>query len=269
MTIPLEGAEAANKKARRQALLLQEIEQRHYVSIEEITRRYSVTTQTARRDIMALEEQGKVRRLHGGVALAVPLDPGTYRRRRTDQAAEKAGIAAVVASLIPDGATLFLDTGTTCEAIARALLAKERLRIVTYSLRVAALISEHSDFTLAIPGGFVRPIDGGVSGEDTADFIRRFKFDYAVLSVSGIDDDGDLCDDDHTEVAIVSAAMKQAAQSILAVDNSKFGKGALVRLGSLRDIDILVTDRAPPVALGERLPDLGVALHLPPQKATA
>ncbi|MBS9719305.1 DeoR/GlpR transcriptional regulator [Tianweitania sp. BSSL-BM11] len=263
MTFDDQSAEAANKKTRRQASLLREIEERNFVSVDEITRRYSVTTQTARRDIMALEEAGRVRRLHGGAALAVPLDPGTYRQRRTDRAVEKTRIAATVARLIPDGATVFLDTGTTCEAVARALLAKRGLRIVTYSLRVASLISEHSEFTLAIPGGFVRPIDGGVSGEDTTDFIRRFKFDYAVVSVSGIDDEGDLCDDDHTEVAIVSTAMKQATQVILAVDNSKFNKTALVRLGSMRDVHSLVTDRAPPASLNARLLDFGVTLHLP------
>lgn len=259
------GVALANKKQRRQALLLQSIEARHFVSIEEITRQFSVTTQTARRDIMALEELGKVRRLHGGAALAAPLDAGTYRQRRINQAAEKARIATGVATLIPDGATLFIDTGTTCEAIARALLTKQRLRIVTYSLRVAALVSEHSNFILAIPGGFVRPIDGGVFGEDTPDFIRRFTFDHAILSVSGIDDDGDLCDDDHTEVAVVSTAMKQAAQSILAVDNSKFGKRASVRLGSLKEVDVLVTDQPPQPAMLQMLCDYEVTLHLPRQ----
>lgn len=248
---------SGNKKDGRQALLLQYIEQNHYISIEEITQMFAVTTQTARRDIAALEQGGKVRKLHGGAALATPLDTVTYRQRRTDRADEKARIAAAASELIPNGATVFLDTGTTCEAIARALADKQDLHIVTYSLRAAAIISENTHFVLAIPGGFVRPVDGGVFHEDTPEFIRRFKFDVAIISVSGIDDEGDLCDDDHTEVAVVSAALKQSARKLLAVDSSKFGKRAMVKLCSIGDIETLVTDAAPPAALQQRLKESG------------
>ncbi len=241
------------KKEIRQQMLLQWIENSHYVSLEEIAERFRVTTQTARRDIADLEHQGKVRRLHGGVSQLAPLDPVTYRQRRHDRADEKARIAEAVVALIPDNATIFLDTGTTCEAIANALVSRERLHVVTYSLRSAAIISEKTDFTLAVPGGFVRPIDGGMFQEDTPEFIRRFKFDYAIISVSGVDDDGDLCDDDHTEVAVVSAALRQAAHKLLAVDSSKFGKRAMVRLGSVHDITAVITNEMPAPVLSNLL----------------
>lgn len=241
------------KKETRQQMLLQWIENSHYVSLEEIAERFRVTTQTARRDIADLEHQGKVRRLHGGVSQLAPLDPITYRQRRHDSADEKARIAKAVVALIPDNATIFLDTGTTCEAIANALVSRERLHVVTYSLRSAAIISEKTDFTLAVPGGFVRPIDGGMFQEDTPEFIRRFKFDYAIISVSGVDDEGDLCDDDHTEVAVVSAALRQAAYKLLAVDSSKFGKRAMVRLGSVHDITAVITNEMPAPVLSTLL----------------
>ncbi|GLU27194.1 DeoR/GlpR family DNA-binding transcription regulator [Brucella sp. NBRC 12950] len=250
------------KKEIRQQMLLQWIENSHYVSLEEIAERFRVTTQTARRDIADLEHQGKVRRLHGGVSQLAPLDPITYRQRRHDSADEKARIAEAVVALIPDNATIFLDTGTTCEAIANALVSRERLHVVTYSLRSAAIISEKTDFTLAVPGGFVRPIDGGMFQEDTPEFIRRFKFDYAIISVSGVDDDGDLCDDDHTEVAVVSAALRQAAQKLLAVDSSKFGKRAMVRLGSIHDITTVITNEIPAPILSTLLSEANIPVVL-------
>lgn len=234
-----------NKKEIRQAILLEWIKDSPYVALEEIADRFSVTTQTARRDIADLEQKGKVRKLHGGASQLASVDPLVYRQRRHDKADEKTRIAKAVAARIPDGATLFLDTGTTCEAIANALVGKKQLHVVTYSLRSAAIISEQTDFTLAVPGGFVRPIDGGMFQEDTPDFIRRFKFDYAIISVSGIDDDGDLCDDDHTEVAVVSAALRQSAHKLLAVDSSKFGKRAMVKLGSVNNITALITNELP------------------------
>ncbi|UXO85135.1 DeoR/GlpR family DNA-binding transcription regulator [Brucella intermedia] len=251
-----------NKKEIRQQALLQWIENSHYVSLEEIAERFHVTTQTARRDIADLEHRGKVRKLHGGVSQLTPLDPVTYRQRRHDRADEKVRIAEAVVALIPDGATVFLDTGTTCEAIANALVSRERLHLVTYSLRSAAIISEKTDFTLAVPGGFVRPFDGGMFQEDTPEFIRRFKFDYAIISVSGIDDDGDLCDDDHTEVAVVSAALGQAAHKLLAVDSSKFGKRAMVKLGSVRDVTALVTNEMPAPILARILEEANIPVIL-------
>lgn len=262
MTLIETDSFSSNKKVIRQSELMRLIEINHFLSLEEIAERFSVTTQTARRDIAELEQRGKVRKLHGGAALATPLDPGTYKQRRTDRADEKARIANRVAELVPDGATIFLDTGTTCEAIAHALIAKARLHIVTYSLRSAAIINENTDFTLAVPGGFVRAVDGGMFQEGTPDFIRRFKFDYAIISVSGVDRDGDLCDEDHTEVAVVSCALRQSACKVLAVDSTKFGKGAMVRLGSVADVDVLISDRPPPPALNEKFEDHGVQVML-------
>lgn len=249
-------------KEERRDFIARHVEQQRYISIEEITERFGVTTQTARRDILALEEAGLVRRLHGGATIGMSVDPVIYRQRRVDNAQQKARIGEQVAALIHDGAAVFIDTGTTCEAIAHALVKRRDLRIVTYSLRVAMIFSEHSSFALAVPGGFVRPIDGGVFREDTADFIKRFKFDYAVISVSGLDDDGDLCDDDHAEVAAVSTAIVQAERTILAVDSSKFGKRAMVRLGPLADVDVLVTDALPKGGLLDMIQQSNIEVHI-------
>ncbi|PWK67625.1 DeoR family transcriptional regulator [Aminobacter sp. AP02] len=249
-----------SKKSARQAQLLGYLEKNHYVSIEEITTLYGVTTQTARRDIMALEQSGKVRRLHGGATISTPVEPSVLRQRRVENAAAKEKIGRLTADLVPDGAAVFIDTGTTCEAVARALVRRRDLRVVTYSLRVATTLSESTDFAIAVPGGFVRQVDGGVFREETAEYIRRFKFDVAIISVSGVDLDGDIGDDDHAEVAAVSAAMRQAERTIMAVDGSKFGRRALVRLGSLCDIHTLVTDTPPEEPLLAKLRDSGVEI---------
>jgi DeoR family transcriptional regulator, glycerol-3-phosphate regulon repressor len=235
-----------DKKVKRQTALMDYLHRQGYIAVDDIARLFSVTSQTARRDIMDLEGEGKLRRLHGGATLAMTVDAQTYRRRRIENAAGKSRIARIVADMIPDGAALFIDTGTTCEAIAAALMDRKGLRVVTYSLRVASLLSDNTDFTIAIPGGIVRQVDGGVFREETGDFIRRFKFDTAIISVSGIDSTGDLGDDDHAEVAAVTAAMGQAERKLLAADASKFGKRGLVRLASLDDMDAVVTDRPPP-----------------------
>lgn len=243
-----------DKKTRQSQLMLR-LEANRFVSLEEIATTFSVTTQTARRDLMELEEEGLVRRLHGGAVLAAPpIDFPTYRRRRIENAEGKARIGRRIAELLPDGCSAFLDTGTTCESVARALTLRQNLRIVTYGLRAATLLSEVESFAVAVPGGFVRHGDAGVFRHDVVEFISGFKFDTAIISVSGIDEQGDMGDDDHGEVQAVRAAMRQSRRVILAVDGSKFGKRALVRLGSVADdIDIMVTDTIPPPALAELL----------------
>ncbi|MCL6708732.1 DeoR/GlpR family DNA-binding transcription regulator [Pseudomonas sp. R2.Fl] len=233
------------KKERRQAFLVRYLEQHQYITLDEIASLCSVTTQTARRDIMALEREGKLRRTHGGAVISQPFETGVYHQRRVSNPEAKAAIARKVAELLPDGCSVFIDTGTTCEAVARALVARKNLRVVTYSLRVATTLSESTDFTIAVPGGFIRNMDAAVFGENVQGFIRAFKFDYVVISVSGIDDDGDIGDDDYAEVAAVRAAMQQAACVILAIDSSKFQHRALVRLGSVCEVDIVVSETAP------------------------
>lgn len=249
-----------DKKTRRQESLMKHLEQYRYISLEEIATRFSVTTQTARRDIQDLEMAGKVRRLHGGATISHPIDPGVLLARRVENAEAKERIGAAVVERIKDGSAIFIDTGTTCEAVARALLGHKGLRVVTYSLRVATVLSEGADFTVAVPGGFVRRVDGGVFRQDTPEFISRFKFDTAIISVSGIDSAGDIGDDDHAEVAAVQAAMKQAETIILAVDSSKFGRRALVKLAALADIHELVSDALPDADLLNKLNEAGVRL---------
>jgi DeoR family glycerol-3-phosphate regulon repressor len=251
-------------KTTRQSQLLSRLEANRFVSLDEIATTFAVTTQTARRDLMALEAKGLVRRLHGGATLATPpIDSPTYRRRRVENAAGKRRIGERIAELLADGSSAFLDTGTTCESVARALTVRSSLRIVTYGLRSATILSEVESFSVAVPGGFVRHGDAGVFRHDVVEFISAFKFDTAIISVSGIDEQGDMGDDDHGEVQAVRAAMRQSRRVILAVDGSKFGKRALVRLGSVaEDIDLIVTDTSPPPALAELLAADGVELEL-------
>src|SRR5262245_54054664 len=95
------------KQARRRAYLVRYLEQNHYITLEEIATRFSVTAQTARRDIITLERQGKVRRLHGGAVASTPLDPLVYRQRRIVNAERKEAIGQRVARLLPDNASVF------------------------------------------------------------------------------------------------------------------------------------------------------------------
>ncbi|WP_158555238.1 DeoR/GlpR family DNA-binding transcription regulator [Fulvimarina endophytica] len=233
------------KKALRQDEILAILAVSGYRSIEELSEHFHVTTQTIRRDIADLAAKRTVKPYHGGAALAGPIDSQTYSLRRQSRVEAKRRIAEKIAEMTPEGASVFLDAGSTCEAVAHALTRRPGLRIVTYSLRAALILADQTDFTVAVPGGYVRNHDGSLRSDKVTEFLARFRFDLAIFSVSGIRENGDLEDDDLSEVATVRAAFARSQAVVLAADSSKFGRSANVRLGSLTEVTALVTDAEP------------------------
>lgn len=240
---------AQARKALRHRRIIEIVARRGFASVEELAASLDVTTQTIRRDLGELSGAGQLRRYHGGAGLSGEIDSANYRRRKEEQAEAKRRMGRCISDMIPDGASLFLDTGTTLEAVAEALAERRHLRVVTYSLRIANYLSERTDFALSMPGGQVRNADGAVFGDGAAAFLRRFHLDFAVIGASGIDDRGMMSDDDFEEVALVRAAIAQARTVILAADATKFGRNAAVNLGPVADVATLVTDAAPGPAL--------------------
>lgn len=216
-----------------------------FVSVEDLAGHFDVTPQTMRRDINTLATENRVRRFHGGASAAPSTQNTEYAQRKLQQSPEKNRIAKLVAQHIPDHASLFINIGTTNEAIAKELLSHTGLKIITNNLHVAAIVSGKEDFDVIIAGGKVRSRDGGIIGEATMDFVSQFRTDFGIIGISGIDDDGSLLDFDYQEVRVAQALIKNSRQVLLACDHTKFGRQAMIKLGELSDINILVTDRAP------------------------
>ncbi len=240
---------------RRHELIVEMIQQKGFISTDELVQHFQVTPQTIRRDLNELDRLKLISRHHGGAG--VPSSSSTvnaaYSERKSMHHEAKDQIAEAMAKRIPDGASLFINIGTSTEAVARALLNHSQLNVVTNNLHVASILLQREDFTVVIAGGEVRNRDGGVIGEATRDFINQFRVDYALIGISGIDMDGSLLDFDYHEVRVAQAMIQNARQSFLAADHSKFGRGAMVRMGHISDIDTLFTDAQPPEPVCEVL----------------
>jgi DeoR family glycerol-3-phosphate regulon repressor len=218
-----------------------------FVSTEDLVEQFKVSPQTIRRDLNDLASQNRIKRNHGGATLFSSSENTAYQTRKVLALQEKSLIAQAIVKHIPDGSTLFLDIGTTPEAIARALLeSHSELNIVTNNIHVATLLMRKTGFKVIIAGGELRSIDGGVTGEATLDLISQFRLDFGILGISGIDDDGSLLDFDYHEVRVKRAIIENSRQVFLGVDHTKFGRSAMVKLGNLSEMDLVISNQLPP-----------------------
>lgn len=252
----------ANGIDRRREEIVALVQARGYVSIEDLAAAFAVTPQTVRRDINALSEQAVLRRYHGGAGLPSSVENLAYPARQVLCHDEKKRIARLVARHIPDRASLFLNIGTTTEEVARELADHKGLRVITNNLNIALMLGRRNDFEVIVAGGVVRSRDGGIIGASAVDVIHQFKVDYGVIGISGIDMDGTLLDFDYREVRVAQSIIGNSRKVFLVADHTKFGRNAMVRLGTLSLIDALFTDRPPPGAFARLCAESDVALHV-------
>lgn len=232
------------KQSIRHQKIIELVNQYGYLSTEDLVSKLEVSPQTIRRDLNILAELDLIRRHHGGAASPSSAENSDYIDRKQFFSSQKNRIAQEVAKLIPNGASLFIDIGTTPEAVANALLNHERLRIVTNNLNAAHLLRQNETFDITMAGGSLR-MDGGIIGEATVNFISQFRLDFGILGISAIDSDGSLLDYDYHEVQVKRAIIESSRQTLLVTDHSKFTRQAIVRLGELSDVEYLFTDEVP------------------------
>lgn len=246
----------------RQQQTVDLVRERGFISIDELAQHFAVTPQTIRRDINQLADQGLLKRYHGGAAAHdSSVENTAYSMRAGQQLQEKQRIAEAVAAAVPDHASLFINIGTTTEAIAQALLNHRGLKVITNNLNVAKILSTKEDFEVLIASGRVRP-DGGVIGQATAEFFKQFKVDYALVGISGIDEEGTLLDFDFQEVGVSQQIMLGARHIFLAADHSKFGRHAMNRLGCLSEVERFFTDLPPEEKYMQMIQQSGVKLTI-------
>jgi len=233
-----------------------------FVTIEYLAREFAVTPQTIRRDINVLSEEGLIQRFHGGAGVASSTENVAYNERKIMCYRQKQQIAQLVAAQIPDHASVFINIGTTTEAVARALVDHKRLTVITNNLNVANILSANEQIEVIVAGGLLRHRDGALIGQATIDFIQQFRVDFGVIGISGIDSDGTLLDFDYREVRAARAIIDNSRKVFLAADHTKFSRNAMVRLGNIEEIHALFTDRRPSAPLMETLERAEVELFV-------
>jgi len=215
------------------------------VTVEGLAAHFDVTVQTIRRDLNEMANAGRLERVHGGAVLPSGVRNIAYDERGRVNADAKAAMAARCAAEIPNGSALFINIGTSTEALASALLGHDGLLVVTNNLNVARILSGNARCNVLLTGGRPRPEDGGLVGPVAAGMVRDFAFDYAILGCSAVSSAGVAYDFDIDEISVSHAAMAGARETWLLADHSKFQRNAPARIIDFTDVTRLFTDEIP------------------------
>lgn len=221
------------------------------VTVDGLVEYFGVTPQTIRRDLTDLAESGQLERVHGGAILPSTTMNIAYNERRELNQTAKVDIARACAREIPNDCSLFLNIGTTTEAVAVELLSHHGLLVVTNNMNIAHILSANPDIEVVVTGGQLRRSDAGLIGDLTKATIRQFRFDFAVIGCSALREDGDILDYDIREVGVSKAIIGQSASVILVADSSKFERKAPARIASISDVSAFVTDKDLPKACAD------------------
>jgi DeoR/GlpR family transcriptional regulator of sugar metabolism len=245
----------------RRERILRDLKLHAAIRVSHLAKSLGVTTETIRRDLDALGDSGIISRTYGGAALPPGQREAAVHERERTQVDERSRIGAHAAALITPGSVLMIDAGSTTLHFARHLASRvQGLTAITNCLGVATTLGVNSSIRVVLCPGDYLAREGGVFGAHTADFIRRFNADCAVIGASGIGPQG-VTEALSQGVGVKQAMLDMAPRRILLVDSGKFDRSHLERVAALDAFTDIVADQAPKGALAKAIRGAGVKLH--------
>jgi len=235
----------------RQNKILEILEKKQAVTVEELCAVLYSSGATIRRDLQALESSGMIRRTHGG---AVHIDSGAQdfpmTLRENENLNAKELLVQKALPLIHDGQTLFMDPSSTVCRLARRLTGFQRLRVITNGLKTASILAEIDGVEVYGTGGRLRDNAMSFTGNQAMQFVQQFNADYAFISCRGIDPDVGITDSDESEAALKRIYIQNAKRVVLLCDNSKLGQRYFCKVSPLDSIWKIITNGQLPAEYG-------------------
>jgi DeoR family fructose operon transcriptional repressor len=229
----------------RQQAIADLLTQRGRLSVTELADRFTVTTETVRRDLSTLERAGIVRRVHGGAIPAASLSVLEVAVNERDQAQsdQKDRVAEAALAYLPvNGGSVLLDAGTTTARLAGLLPLDVPYTVFTNAVPIAGRLAGRGNVDLHLLPGRVRRTTQAAVGEDTVAAISRLRTDVAFVGTNGLSIAHGLSTPDQSEAAAKNAMIRSAQRVVVLADSSKIGHESTVRFGDLEQVDVLITD---------------------------
>ncbi len=230
--------------AERRNRILEFIEKYKSAQIKELAATIEISEATIRRDLEILSSEGLIKRTHGGAIIpsqSTSFEP-LYSEKFSDSVEEKRLIGEKAASLVKDGDTLILDSGSTTYQIAKHLIHHRNLTIITHDLIIASNVEFHPSTIVMVTGGIKREGFNVLIGSHVETLLRTVKVDKSFLSADAIDINHGITNATFAEVAIKELIISAAKKVFLVADHSKFGNIALVKVCPIEEVDYIITD---------------------------
>lgn len=214
-----------------------------HAKVLDLSRLFKVTEVTIRQDLERLEKEGMIRREHGGAVLT-NMDAGVRNLTLQNQKrmVEKVAIARKAVSLIEDGDTIILDSGSTTTEIAKLLVDFQHITVITNALNIAFILGAHPNINLVVTGGEFKAPTLSLTGQKAADFFYNLNVDKLFLATAGITLKSGLTYPSISDICVKRAMIESANEVYLVADSSKIGINSFASLGALSLINLLITD---------------------------
>ncbi len=225
----------------RQRRILEIVGREGFAAVQSLASTLQCSTSSIRRDLRALHHAGLIQRIAGGAKATADLDL-VASNRPPAFLAEKNRIGQAAAELVSDHEVIAINAGTTALALAKCLLDKRGLVVVTVDLEIADLLSRKADFEVVALGGQLQRGRAVVVGNYAVEVIRSFVFDKAFLGVRALNVEDGLMTDMLEQAAISRSMIEAARDTIVIADSSKALKRTGVQIAPFSAVDVLVTD---------------------------
>ncbi len=250
------------RKSERREQIVLELRLHPHVRLGDLAERFGVSAETIRRDFDALARKGLVTRAVGGASAPAHGASPTLDERSLERTRQREQIGRHAAALVQPGETLMIDSGSTTLQLARFLsFAGTPCTAITNSLHVAMTLGQSAAARVILCPGTYLPTEAAVVGEETVEFLRRFRVQRCIIGATALLPDGPL-ETVEGYAAVKRTMLAQADYRQLVMDSDKFGRTGFARLGPLDAFDMLVTDRAPEPMLAKALAEAGVEVSI-------
>lgn len=232
-------------KLERHNRILKSLNETGTISISEITKDLKCSEETIRKDLVELEKQGKLTRIHGGAYLQDVIDKSfPISLKKTLLKSEKMYMASIAMEFIKENMIITLDASTTCLELAKKIFdSKIPITIITNSLEIANICSLSNKIKLFLAGGILKNNSNSFIGHNVIDFINFFVSDIAFISFPCIDVKFGVGDNTLEELKIRNTMLKRSKKGILVLDHTKLEENNATVFSEIENIEMLITDK--------------------------
>lgn len=221
-------------------------------SVDALAERFDVSVETVRRDLTKLEDEGKLRKVHGG-ARPMPRPQrlhieASFEARMMEERSAKEALAKKLTQVVMPGDTLFLDTGSTTLIACDTLKAIEGLTVITNSVAAANALAQSDTTQVYMLGGAYSRGNSQTVGPMVTEQISRFRADHAILTPTGIDAEAGVTDASPDEAEVARAMIKASQNVCFLTVPSKFGRRAGFHVCDFEAVGTVLTQGQPPAA---------------------